>query len=604
MKETKRPLGITDVVLRDAHQSLFATRLRLEDMLPIAEKLDQVGFWSLESWGGATFDACIRYLGEDPWERIRALKSAMPNTPQQMLLRGQNLLGYRHYADDVVDKFVERAKTNGVDVFRVFDAMNDPRNFERAIQAVRNVEGHAQGTISYTVSPVHTLDSWIDLAKSLADMGADSLAIKDMAGLLTPYTAFDLVTRLKQELAIPIHMQCHATTGLSTATILKAVEAGIDNVDTAISSMSMTYGHSPTESVVAMLKDTDRDTGLDLELLEDIAGYFREVRKKYASFEGSLKGIDSRILVAQVPGGMLTNMEGQLKEQGAGDKLDDVLSEIPRVREDLGFIPLVTPTSQIVGTQAVMNVMMGERYKSISKEVQALLKGEYGAAPAPLNAELQKRVLEGGEPITCRPADNLQPEMDKLTAELQDKAKADNIRLAEQGRQIDDVLTYALFPQIGLKFLKNRDNPDAFEPAPRVPDDRQVGAVKASPAAPKTVSQGPETYTIKLNGKAFVVEVSEGGEIADVQQQGGEDVAQPAPSAPVSSGETINAPLAGNIFKVNVKPGDVVASGDVVIILEAMKMETEVRAASDGTVSAVKVSEGDSVSVGDTLIEL
>ncbi|MEC7295530.1 MAG: sodium-extruding oxaloacetate decarboxylase subunit alpha, partial [Pseudomonadota bacterium] len=466
MNETKRPLGITDVVLRDAHQSLFATRLRLDDMLPIAEKLDKVGYWSLETWGGATFDACIRYLGEDPWERIRALKEAMPNTPQAMLLRGQNLLGYRHYADDVVDKFVERAKTNGVDVFRVFDAMNDPRNLERAIKAVRQVGGHAQGTISYTVSPVHTLDSWVDLAKTIAAMGADSLAIKDMAGLLTPYTAYDLVSRLKKELSIPVHLHCHATTGLSTSTILKAVEAGVDNVDTAISSMSMTYGHSPTESVVAMLKDTDRDTGLDLELLEDIAGYFREVRKKYASFEGSLRGIDSRILVAQVPGGMLTNMESQLKEQGAGDKLDDVLSEIPRVREDLGFIPLVTPTSQIVGTQAVMNVMMGERYKSISKEVQALLKGEYGSAPAPFNAELQKRVLEGSEPITCRPADNLSPEMDKLAAELKEKASADSIRLAEGEREVDDVLTYALFPQIGLKFLKNRDNKDAFEPAP------------------------------------------------------------------------------------------------------------------------------------------
>ncbi|XGA80780.1 sodium-extruding oxaloacetate decarboxylase subunit alpha [Halomonas sp. CH40] len=605
MKETKRPLGITDVVLRDAHQSLFATRMRLDDMLPIAEKLDQVGFWSLESWGGATFDACIRYLGEDPWERIRALKEAMPNTPQQMLLRGQNILGYRHYADDVVDRFVERAKINGVDVFRVFDAMNDPRNLERAIKAVRNVEGHAQGTISYTVSPVHTLDSWVDLAKTIADMGADSLAIKDMAGLLTPYTAFDLVTRLKQELSIPIHMQCHATTGLSTSTILKAVEAGIDNVDTAISSMSMTYGHSPTESVVAMLKDTERDTGLDLELLEDIAGYFREVRKKYAAFEGSLKGIDSRILVAQVPGGMLTNMEGQLKEQGAGDKLDDVLSEIPRVREDLGFIPLVTPTSQIVGTQAVMNVMMGARYKSISKEVQALLKGEYGSAPAPFNAELQKRVLEGGEPITCRPADNLQPEMDKLTTELQEKAKAEGIRLAEGERQVDDVLTYALFPQIGLKFLKNRDNPDAFEPAPQAQETSASGVpAKAEPAQPPAVAQGPETYTVKLNGKAYVVEVAEGGDIADVQQQGEAPESAPAAAAPAPSGEAINAPLAGNIFKVNVKPGDTVASGDVVIILEAMKMETEVRASSGGTVSAVKVSEGDSVSVGDALIEL
>lgn len=611
MNEIKRPLGITDVVLRDAHQSLFATRMRLDDMLPIAEKLDRVGYWSLETWGGATYDACIRYLGEDPWERIRALKEAMPNTPQAMLLRGQNLLGYRHYADDVVDKFVERAKTNGVDVFRVFDAMNDPRNLERAIQAVRNVEGHAQGTISYTVSPVHTLDSWVDLAKTIAGLGADSLAIKDMAGLLTPYTAFDLVTRLKKELSIPVHLHCHATTGLSTSTILKAVEAGIDNVDTSISSMSMTYGHSPTESVVAMLKDTGRDTGLDLELLEDIAGYFREVRKKYAAFEGSLRGIDSRILIAQVPGGMLTNMEGQLKEQGAGDKLDDVLSEIPRVREDLGFIPLVTPTSQIVGTQAVMNVMMGERYKSISKEVQALLKGEYGAAPAPFNTELQKRVLEGGEPITCRPADNLSPEMERLATELKEKASAEGIRLAEGKREVDDVLTYALFPQIGLKFLKNRDNPDAFEPVPQAAEaSAEKAPVKAESKTP-VASQGPETYTVKLNGKAFVVEVSEGGELGEVQEQtaSGTASAQPSSSeAPApsggGSGESIDAPLAGNIFKVNVRPGDSVAEGDVVIILEAMKMETEVRASSAGTVSKVNVSEGDSVAVGDTLVEL
>lgn len=607
MNEIKRPLGITDVVLRDAHQSLFATRLRLDDMLPIAEKLDKVGYWSLETWGGATFDACIRYLGEDPWERIRALKEAMPNTPQAMLLRGQNLLGYRHYADDVVDKFVERAKTNGVDVFRVFDAMNDPRNLERAIKAVRQVGGHAQGTISYTVSPVHTLDSWVDLAKTIAAMGADSLAIKDMAGLLTPYIAYDLVTRLKKELSIPVHLHCHATTGLSTSTILKAVEAGVDNVDTAISSMSMTYGHSPTESVVAMLKDTDRDTGLDLELLEDIASYFREVRKKYAAFEGSLKGIDSRILIAQVPGGMLTNMEGQLKEQGAGDKLDDVLNEIPRVREDLGFIPLVTPTSQIVGTQAVMNVMMGERYKSISKEVQALLKGEYGYAPAPFNAELQKRVLEGGEPITCRPADNLSPEMDRLATELKEKASADKICLADGEREIDDVLTYALFPQIGLKFLKNRDNPDAFEPTPQAPDASAAkvpAKVEKSASVPVTAS-GPETYTVKLNGKAFVVEVSEGGDIGEVKEQVAGGAKEPAPSAEAeSSGESIDAPLAGNIFKVNVRPGDQVAEGDVVIILEAMKMETEVRASSAGTVSKVNVSEGDSVAVGDSLIEL
>ncbi|WP_372610660.1 sodium-extruding oxaloacetate decarboxylase subunit alpha [Halomonas sp.] len=607
MSQSQIPLGITDVVLRDAHQSLFATRMRLDDMLPIAEKLDKVGFWSLESWGGATFDACIRYLGEDPWERIRALKEVMPNTPQQMLLRGQNLLGYRHYADDVVERFVERAKLNGIDVFRVFDAMNDPRNLERAIHAVRQVDGHAQGTLSYTVSPVHTLDGWVELGRTIADMGADSLAIKDMAGLLKPYDAFELVTKLKAVLDIPIQLHCHATTGLSTSTILKAAEAGIDNVDTAISSMSMTYGHSPTESVVAILQGTERDTGLDLELLEDIAAYFREVRKKYAAFEGSLRGIDSRILIAQVPGGMLTNMEGQLKEQGAGDKLDDVLREIPKVREDLGFIPLVTPTSQIVGTQAVMNVMMGERYGSISKEVQALLKGEYGAAPAPFNKELQARVLEGGEPITCRPADRLEPEMDSLSAELKARAGKEGIRLAEGDREIDDVLTYALFPQIGLKFLKNRDNPEAFEPAPQAAlkeaasDTLPATSSAKVPATPRP-SEGPETYTIKVNGKAYVVEVAEGGDISQVAEQHSAKSDETTAEAP--SGESITAPLAGNIFKVNVREGDSVKEGDVVIILEAMKMETEVRASCAGKVSAIKVSEGDSVAVGDILIAL
>ncbi|WP_136066104.1 sodium-extruding oxaloacetate decarboxylase subunit alpha [Modicisalibacter radicis] len=608
MTDERRPLGITDVVLRDAHQSLFATRLRLEDMLPIAEKLDRVGFWSLESWGGATFDACIRYLGEDPWARIRALKEAMPNTPQQMLLRAQNLLGYRHYADDVVDRFVARARANGVDVFRVFDAMNDPRNLERPLKSVIDHGGHAQGTLSYTVSPVHTLEGWVELAERLAEMGAHSIAVKDMAGLLTPYTAFELVSRLKAQLSIPVQLHCHATTGLSTATILKAVEAGIDNVDTAISSMSMTYGHSPTESVVAILQGTGRDTGLDLELLEDIAGYFREVRKKYAAFEGSLKGIDSRILVAQVPGGMLTNMEGQLKEQNAADKLDEVLLEIPRVRQDLGYIPLVTPTSQIVGTQAVMNVMMGSRYKSISKEVQALLKGEYGSAPAAFDEALQRRVLDGGEPITCRPADNLAPEMDRLTDELRAKAREEGIRLEEGEREIDDVLTYALFPQIGLKFLRNRDDPEAFEPAPQAADTQPSPADDAQDAdsRPRVASPGePETYTLTVNGKQYVVEVAEGGEIDRVQASDDATGSAAPPAAPsAGSGASIDAPLSGNIFKVNVQAGDRVAEGDVVIILEAMKMETEVRAAEAGTVSAVKVKEGDSVAAGDTLIEL
>ena len=584
----KKPLGITDVVLRDAHQSLFATRLRLDDMLPIASKLDQVGFWSVESWGGATFDSCIRYLGEDPWHRIRELKKAMPNTPQQMLFRGQNILGYRHYADDVVRKFVERAAVNGVDVFRVFDAMNDSRNLETAIKAVKDIGKHAQGTLSYTVSPVHTMDTWVDFAKQLESMGADSVAIKDMAGLLKPYVAEELVTRLKRELSIPIHMQCHATTGLSTATALKAIEAGIDNVDTAISSMSMTYGHSPTESVVAMLEDTERDTGLNIELLEEIAAYFREVRKKYAKFEGSLRGIDSRILVAQVPGGMLTNMESQLRDQGAADRLDEVLIEIPKVREDLGFLPLVTPTSQIVGTQAVMNVMFGERYSSISKETRGVLKGEYGATPAPVNAELQARVLDGAEAITCRPADLIGDELDALTIELRAKAADKGITLTAGEGEIDDVLTYALFPEIGLKFLANRNNPSAFEPVPT--------GIEIVEASNVTVAD-EEVYTVTVSGQSYVVQVTEGGDVSAIAP-----VAVAASAVVGEIGEPVNAPLAGNIFKVQVAEGAVIQEGDVIVILEAMKMETEVRAQKSGTVQVVSVKEGDSVAVGDQLI--
>ena len=591
MTDNKQPLGITDVILRDAHQSILATRMRLDDMLPIAGKLDQVGFWSVESWGGATFDACIRYLGEDPWERIRALKKAMPNTRQQMLLRGQNLLGYRHYADDVVEKFVERAAVNGVDVFRVFDAMNDPRNLETALKAVKAQGKHAQGTISYTTSPVHTLQMWVDLAKQIEDMGADSIAIKDMAGILNPYVAFDLVSQLKSTLSIPVHMQCHATAGLSTAAILKAAEAGIDNVDSAISSMSMTYGHSPTESVVAIFQNSPRDTGLNLELLEEVAAYFREVRKKYAKFEGNLRGVDSRILVAQVPGGMLTNMENQLKEQGASDKFDEVLAEIPRVREDLGFIPLVTPTSQIVGTQAVINVLTGERYKSITKETAGVLKGEYGAAPAAFNAELQARVLDGAQAITCRPADLLEAEMDKLTAELKGLASEKGIKLAEN--EIDDVLTYALFPQIGLKYLENRGNPDAFEP---VPTGNELPAGSSAAA--------PQAYTVAVNGKEYVVQVTEGGDISGIKPIGESAAPAQAAAAPAGEGEPQVAPLSGNIFKVLVSVGDAVEEGDVVMILEAMKMETEVRTQRAGTVASVDVKVGDAVAVGDTLLTI
>ena len=592
-----KPLAITDVVLRDAHQSLFATRMRIEDMLPIAAELDKVGYWSLETWGGATFDSCIRFLGEDPWERLRELKKAMPNTPMQMLLRGQNLLGYRHYADDVVEKFVERAHKNGMDVFRIFDAMNDVRNFEKAVKATIDVGGHAQGTLSYTTSPVHNSDTWVDLAKRLEDLGCHSLCIKDMSGLLKPYEAEELITRIKASCDVPLALHSHATTGLSTATAVKAVEAGIDILDTAISSMSCTYGHTPTETVVAMLEGTERDTNLKLDQIEPIASYFRDVRKKYAKWEGQLKGVDSRILIAQVPGGMLTNMEGQLKEQGAADRMDEVLEEIPRVRKELGYIPLVTPTSQIVGTQAVINVLTGERYKSITKETAGLLKGEYGQAPAEVDAELQAKVLDGAEAITCRPADLLKSEMDELTTDLLEKAKAESISLAED--TVDDVLTYALFPQVGLKFLKNRRNPEAFEPAPTAEAVAPVAA-----AAPAPVSGGIESYSVKVDGQVYDVEVGPQGELTSVAPSA--KPAQAAQAAPVatSDAEAVPAPLAGNIFKVNVQAGAEVAEGDVLLILEAMKMETEVRAARGGIVQELNVKEGDAVTVGAPLLSL
>ncbi|KHT54729.1 oxaloacetate decarboxylase [Alteromonas macleodii] len=603
-----KPLALTELVLRDAHQSLLATRMRIEDMLPIAEKLDKAGFWSVESWGGATFDACIRYLGEDPWERIRKLKAAMPNTKQQMLLRGQNLLGYRHYADDVVTRFVERAHESGVDVFRIFDAMNDIRNLKTAIKATIDSGAHAQGTISYTVSPVHNLKLWLEMAKQLEDLGVHSICVKDMAGLLKPYECEALITGLKETVDVPIAMQCHATTGLSTATYQKAIDAGIDMLDTAISSMSMTYGHSATETMVSIVEGTERDTGIALPELEEIASYFREVRKKYSKFEGSLKGVDARILLAQVPGGMLTNMESQLKEQGAEDKFEEVLKEIPRVREDLGFIPLVTPTSQIVGTQSVLNVLTGERYKSITKETAGVLKGEYGATAAPVNKDLQARVLDGAEPVTCRPADNIAPELDTLSKELDELAEKKQLSLSDD--KIDDVLTYALFPQIGLKFIENRGNPDAFEPAPSAQESQSSSAPK--PAEAKSSSQGAttsETYDVNVDGKVYRVEVAPSGTLTSVTPASGSQTqAQPqtksAASSASTSSQSIDAPLAGNVFKVLVRNGDSVSEGDVVMILEAMKMETEIRSAYTGTVTDITVGEGDAVTSGQPLILL
>ncbi len=593
-----KKIKMTELVLRDAHQSLFATRLRLDDMLPIAHELDDIGYWSLEAWGGATFDSCIRFLGEDPWVRLRELKKACPKTPLQMLLRGQNLLGYRHYADDVVERFVERCVANGMDVFRVFDALNDPRNMKAALQAVRKFGGHAQGTLSYTTSPVHTMQTWLDTTEQLLEIGIDSLVIKDMSGILNPMAAADLVREIKKRFDVELHLHCHSTTGMAEMALLKAVEAGVDGIDTAISSMSGTYGHPATESMVATLQGTEYDTGLNIPRLEKIAAYFRNVRKKYAKFEGQLRGVDSRILVAQVPGGMLTNLENQLKQQNASDKLDLVLEEIPRVRKDLGYIPLVTPTSQIVGTQSVINVLTGERYKTIAKETAGILKGEYGKTPAPVDSTLQARVLEGAAPVTDRPADHIAPEMAKIEAEVAEQAKAKGVKLADNA--VDDALIVALFPQIAWKFLENRNNPAAFEPAP-TGNESAVENKPVSKAAPST--SGSAVYTVELEGKAFVVKVSEGGDISHVATTAPQAAPQATP-APATGGTPVTAPMAGNIWKVVATEGQTVAAGDVLFILEAMKMETEVKAAQAGTVRGICVKAGDAVAVGDTVMTL
>ena len=587
MKIDKKPLELTEVVFRDGSQSLLATRLKLDDILPIAEKVDDIGFYSVESWGGATFDACIRFLAEDPWERIREIKKVMPKTRQQMLFRGQNILGYRHYADDVVKKFVERAAESGIEIFRVFDALNDIRNMTSSIAAVGDIGMHAQGTLSYTTSPVHTIETWIDLAKSLEDAGANSICIKDMAGLLTPYNGYELVCRLKKAVSVPLQLHAHATTGMSTATILKCCEAGIDRVDTSISSMSLTYGHSPTESVIAILKGHDRDTGLSIENVEVIAQYFREVRKKYSHFEGSLKGIDSRILTAQVPGGMLTNMENQLKEQGASDRLSEVLEEIPQVREDLGYIPLVTPTSQIVGTQSVLNVLTGDRYKSIAKDTADILKGAYGKTPAPVNKKLQKKVLDVDEKvIACRPADLLSPELSSIEENLESLSHEMHFDLMSEESRVDDVLTYALFPNVAIDFFKNRSKTEArSEPMSSDPIDPNID-----------IKTG--IYTVEVNAKTYVVKVSSGGDISKISER----VENKTNEYSETDETEINAPLAGNVIKVNVQENDNVQQGDSMIILEAMKMETSISAPIAGRVKQIRVKSGDTCAAGQLLL--
>ena len=580
-----KKIGITDVVLRDAHQSLLATRLRYEDMEKILHDIDQVGYWSVESWGGAIFDSCIRYLGEDPWERIRKIKSNMPNTPQQMLLRGQNLLGYKHYADDVVFKFIEKAKLNGVDVFRVFDALNDPRNMETALKAVIECDGHAQGTISYTTSPAHNLQTWVDLSLKLQDFGCHSIAIKDMAGLLDPYVGYELVSKLKEAIDIPLHLHSHATTGMSTTTAIKCIEAGLDNVDTSISSMSMTYGHSATETLVGILKNTKYDTKIDLDKLVPIATHFRKVRKKYAEYEGSLRGVDARIISSQVPGGMLTNLENQLKEQNAIDRFDAVIDEIPNVRADLGFIPLVTPTSQIVGTQAVINVLNGERYKTITKETAALLKGEYGATPAPVDSKLQTVVLNGDDAITCRPADLLgNNEFDEIKKSFDQNINEKKLSIENSE---ENILTYALFPEVGIKFFENINNPDYFENAP----------------LDFTNSDG-DIYKVTIEDKDYFVKYSKVSDPEILDQKNISNINNINTDNTSNSGEIITAPLSGNIFSIVKNNGESVELDDTVIVLEAMKMETTIKTPLNGIIKKVFVKNGDKVNVGDPLFEV
>jgi pyruvate carboxylase subunit B len=608
---------ITDTILRDAHQSLIATRMRIEDMLPICPKLDAIGFWSLEVWGGATFDACVRFLKEDPWERLRKLRAALPNTKLQMLLRGQNLLGYRHYPDDVVREFVRKCADNGMDVFRVFDALNDMRNIRSSIEAVKAAGKHAQGTICYTTSPVHGIDQFVGLAREIEAMGCDSLAIKDMAGLLTPSATATLVRALKNAIRIPIHLHSHATTGLAPICQWKAVENGCLHIDTAISTLSGGTSHPATETMVAAFRNTEYDTGLDLAGLQEIGFYFQQVRKKYHQFESEFTGLDTRVQVNQVPGGMISNLSNQLKEQGALPRMNEVLDEIPRVREDLGYPPLVTPTSQIVGTQAVLNVIAGTRYKNITNEVKFYLQGRYGRPPAPVNDIVRQQAIGNADVIDCRPADLLQPEMEKLREAIGTLARSE-----------EDVLTYAMFPEIGRDFLERRAsgtlNPEALEPIAK-PTDGYYCAV----ATEFNITLHGETYHIKVTGtghktkdtRPFFVSVDGIPEEINVEILD-EFIAAPGAALPTngSGGAAasvkgskrpratkpghVTSSMPGVIVEVLVKVGDQVKAGDPVLVTEAMKMETEVQAPIAGKVAQVHVKKGDSVNPDEALIEI
>ncbi len=610
----KKKLAITELALRDGHQSLLATRMRLDDMLPICEKLDAIGYWSIEAWGGATFDTCLRYLKEGPWVRLRELKKALPNTPIQMLLRGQNLLGYRHYADDVVRKFVDMAAANGVDVFRTFDAMNDIRNVRTAITQVKANGKTAEGTICYTTSPVHTLEYFIDLAKGFEDMGCDTLAIKDMAGLLTPKATCELISELKKTIQIPLHLHCHSTSGVAEMVQWEAVHAGCDIIDTAISPLAGGTSHPATESMVAAFAETKFDTGLNLEALQDVAAYFRDIRKKYTRFESNVTGVDTRVFINQIPGGMISNLANQLKEQGALDKMDEVLEEIPRVRKDFGYPPLVTPTSQIVGTQSVLNVMSGKKYKVITNETKAYLKGMYGKALGEINTEVRKLALGDEEPITVRPADLIPDELDVLTREVGDKAKS-----------VEDVLSYAMFPAIALEFFEERESgklkPESL--------DANEDAVEQQASSPNLA---PTEFNITIHGEEYHIKIDGSGHKSEeirpfyvkvdnvLEEVFVETLTEVVPTADgkidakraskgskrpkANQDSDVTSPMPGRIVSISVAVGDAVSAGDTVLTVEAMKMENPVHAPESGTVKAIYVVEGDTVNPDECLIEM
>ncbi len=608
MSQSRNPLKITDTILRDAHQSILATRMRTADMLPIAEKLDRVGYFSLEMWGGATFDSCLRFLNENPWERSRQLKKRMPKTPFQMLLRGQNLVGYRHYADDVVERFVKMSADVGIDIFRIFDALNDFRNIRKAMDTAKKCGKTVEGAISYTVSPVHNTELYVKLAKELEDMGSDIICVKDMAGLLTPQVTRELVSEIKKTVKLPVHLHTHATTGLVGMNLQCAIDAGVDIVDTAISSLAMGTSQYATECVVAALKGTPRDTGLDIDLLHEIADYFREVKKNYAEFESDFKSVDVKILDSQIPGGMISNMENQLKEQNALDKLGEVLKEVPKVRKEMGYPPLVTPTSQIVGSQATLNVLTGQRYKIVTKETRECVLGKYGRLPGPIDPELLAKVTgtSGEKTIDCRPADLLEPEWDKVAKECAES------RIDRE----EDLLSYAMFPKVALKFFENRSQ-GITEPAPSAAKAKAPEAPAAKPApqpaaqpvaapapVPAAAPAGSAVYNIKIDGKSYSVEVSLAGHVATAPAVHAVlPVAVPAAvAAPAGAREILHSPLPGSVLAVKCQVGDHVRNGDTLIVLESMKMETDIKSHCDGIVHSIAVKEGASVQTGDELV--